>query len=117
MNVTKSKKLYKAKLSYNKEWEIHYRWLRCRDPNGGMCCNTCQKYGKPPAGCRGAWTTRGVKDWNCATELLKHHMCSQWHRDAAVTAAVAEQAESESSVLELLCSSATREAAERQQKN
>ena len=95
MSVTTSKKkLYKAKLSYKKEWEIHYPWLRCTDLNDGMFCNTCKKYGNAPAGCKGAWTTRGVKDWNHATELLKQHMHSQWHRDAAVTAAMAEQAES-----------------------
>ena len=55
-----------------------------------------------PAGCRGDWTTRGVKDWNHATELLKQHIHSQWHRDVAVSA-----------VLELQCSSAAWEAAER----
>ena len=116
MSVTTSKKKYKAKLSYKKEWEIHYPWLH------GMFCKTCQKYGNAPAGCRGAWTTRGVKDWNHATDLLKQHMVSQWHTDAAVTAAavtaaavtaaMAEQAESGGSVLELECSSAAREAAE-----
>ena len=47
-----------------------------------------------------------MKDWNHTTvhtaELLKQHMHSQWHRDAAVTAAMAEQAESGGSVLELV---------------
>ena len=82
-----------------------------------MFCNTCQKYGNTPAECRGAWTTRGVKDWNHATKLLKQHMHSQWHRDAVVAAAMAKQAESGDSVLELQCTSAAQEAAERQQKN
>ena len=82
-----------------------------------MFCNTCQKYGNAPAGCRGAWTTRGVKDWNHATELLKQHMRSQRHRDAALAAAMADQAESEGSVLELQCSSAAWETAEPRQKN
>ena len=115
--TTSKKKLYKAKPSYKKEWEIHYPWLRCTDPNDGIFCNICQKYGNAPAGCRGAWTTRGVKDWNHATELLKQHMHSQWHRDAAVTAAMAEQVESGGSILELQCSSAARGAAELRQKN
>ena len=79
---------------------------------------TCQKYGNAPVRCKGAWTTKGVKDWNHATELLKHqHMHSEWHIDAAVTVAMAEQAESGGSVLELQCSSAAREVAEGQQKN
>ena len=110
--ITTSKKLYKAKLSYKKKWEIHYAWLRCPDSNDGMFCNTFQKYGNAPARCRGAWTTRGLKDWNHATELLKQHMRSQWHRDVVVTAAMAEQAESGVSVLELQCSSAAWEVAE-----
>ena len=35
-----------------------------------------------------------MKDLNHATEFLKQHMYSQWHRDATVTAAMGEQAES-----------------------
>ena len=42
--------------------------------------------GKPPAGSRGAWKTKGISDWNHATELLKHHADCQWHRDATVPA-------------------------------
>ena len=82
-----------------------------------MFCGTCQKWGKSPSRSQGAWTTRGIKDWNHATELLKLHGNSQWHRDAAATAAMAEQAERGKSVLELHCSSAAKEAAERRQRN
>ena len=55
---------------------------------------------------------RGLKDWNHGTDLLKEHTRSQWHRDAAVTAAMAEQDESGGLVLELQCSSAAQEATE-----
>ena len=82
-----------------------------------MFCETCQKWGNPPAGSRGAWSTRGVTDWNHATELLKQHADSQWHRHAAATAAMAQQLESGQSVLELQCSSAAREAVEQRQRN
>ncbi len=82
-----------------------------------MFCGTCKRWGKPPAGSRGAWTTRGIMDWNHATELLKQHADSQWHRDAAAATAMAEQAERGKSALELQCSSAAREAAEKRQKN
>ena len=51
------------------------------------------------------------------TELLKQHADSQWHRDAAATAIMARQAESGKSVLELQCSSAAQQAAERRQRN
>ena len=61
--------------------------------------------------------TRGITDWNHGTELLKQHADSQWYRDAAATAAIAEQAEKGRSVLELHCASAAKEAAERRQRN
>ena len=83
-----------------------------------MFCSICQQWGNPPAGSRGAWTTRGITDWNHASELSKQHSDSMWHRDSATTAAMAQQLESSGqSVLELQCSSAAREAAERRQKN
>ena len=82
-----------------------------------MFCAVCQKWGKPPAGTRGAWTTKGVVDWNHATELLKQHADSKWHRDAAVSAAMAKQAEGGNTVLDLQCSTAALEAQERRQKN
>ena len=82
-----------------------------------MFCETCLKWGNPPAGSRGAWKTRGITDWNRDTELLKQHADSQWHRDAAATAVMARQVESGKSVLELQCSSAAQQAAERRQRN
>ena len=82
-----------------------------------MFCETCLKWGNHPAGSRGAWKTRGITNWNHATELLKQHADSQWHRDAAATAVMARQAESGKSVLELQYSSAAQQAAERRQRN
>ena len=94
-----------------------YPWVTCELSSDGMFCSTCQKWGSPPAGSRGAWTIRGVTDWNHATELLKQHAGSQWHRKAAATAAMAHQAEGGLSVLELQCSSAAHEATELRQRN
>ena len=113
----KKKKLYKAKLSYKKDWETKYPWVYCNNASEGMFCSICKRWGKPPAGSRGAWTTRGITDWNHATELQKQHADSQWHRNAAAMAAMAEQAEKGKSVLELQCTSAAREEAERKEKN
>ena len=115
--ATNEAEVYKSKLSYKKEWESMYPWVTCELPSDGMFCSTCQKWGSPPAGSRGAWTIRGVTDWNHATELLKQHAGSQWHRKAAATAAMAHQAESGLSVLELQCSSAAHEATELRQRN
>ena len=56
-------------------------------------------------------------DWNNATELLKQHADSKWHREAAATSAMARQAESGQSVLELQCSVAAQEATELRQRN
>ena len=87
------KRSYKAKLSYKKEWEKKYLWVTCKDPSDGMFCETCLKWGNPPAGSRGAWKTKGITDWSHGTELLKQHADSQWQRDAAATAVMARQAE------------------------
>ena len=57
----------------------------------------CQKWGKPPSTASGTWTSRGITDWNHATEWLKNHSESKWHQDAVATARMAEQP----SVLEL----------------
>ena len=117
ITASEKKKAYKGKLSFRKEWEKKYPWVTCKDPGDGMFCSVCQKWGKPPAGSRGAWTSKGVVDWNHATELLKQHADSQWHRDSAVVAAMAQQSEGGNSVLQLQCSAAAREAAERRQRN
>ena len=53
-----------------KEWEKKYPLVTCKDPSDGMFCETCLKWGNPPAGSRGAWKTRGITDWNHGTELL-----------------------------------------------
>ena len=99
------KKIYKAKLSYKKEWEKKYPWVICNNPSEGMFRDICQKWGTPPAGSRGAWSTRGITDWNHATKLLKQHADSQWHRDGAVTADMAQEVESGKTVVELRLSS------------
>ena len=65
----------------------------------GMFCNIRQKYGKPPPTARGAWTSRGVTDWNHATELLKLHIQSKWHQDGVITARTSEQAQRTGSVI------------------
>ena len=62
------RKLYKARLSYKKEWEQKYPWVYCDDPKQGMFCKLCQKRGNAPSTVRGAWTTREIQDWNHATE-------------------------------------------------
>ena len=45
--------------------------------------------GNPPATARG--TSRGIKNWNHATELLKLHSESVWHRDATMYCRMTEQ--------------------------
>lgn len=51
------------------DWEKKYHWVTCKNPADEMFCAVCQKWGKPPAGTRGAWTIKGVVDWNYTTEL------------------------------------------------
>ena len=81
-----------------------------------MFCKLCQERGNPPPTARGAWTARGVKDWNHATELLKLHSESQWHKDAMVYCRMAEQGRNQS-VLQMHCSAAAKELEERKERN
>ena len=39
------RKLYKARLSYKKEWAQKYPWVYCDDPKQDMFCMLCQKQG------------------------------------------------------------------------
>ena len=110
------RKLYKARLSYKKEWEQKYPWVYCDDPKQGMFCKLCQKRGNAPSTARGAWTTREIQDWNHTTEQLKEHSQSKCHRDAVIHARMAEQGKDQS-VVQLQCSAAAKEAEERRAKN
>ena len=82
-----------------------------------MFCTICQKRGLPTAGSRGAWTSRGITDWNHANELLRAHEKSRCHRDAATAASMSQQEKCGNSVLELQCSAAAKEAACRAERN
>ena len=108
---------YKSHPTYNSHWEMKYGWVHGDDPKGGMFCRVCQKSGTPPPSARGAWTTRGITDWNHVTEMLKQHNTPQWHRDAVVASRMAEQAATHQNVLQMQCSAAAKEAEERRQRN
>ena len=90
--------------------------MYCNDPKQVIFCKLCQKRGNPPSTARGAWTARGIQDWNHATEQLKERSQSKWHRDAVIHARMAEQGE-EQSVLQLQCATAAKEAEVRRAKN
>ena len=107
------KKIYKSKLSYRHQWEAKYPWVHCEDRQKGMFCRLCQEHGKPPANTRGAWTSRGILDWNHATEMLKLHNDSQWHKDAALVARMAEH----QSVVDLQFAAAARNINAKREKN
>ena len=64
---------------------------------------------------QGAWTIRGVEDWNQATEQLRKHSQSKWHRNAVIYAQMAEQREKQS-FLQLQCAAAVKEAEESEQR-
>ncbi len=48
ISKAKQRKVYKARLSYKKQWEQTYPWVYCKDPSEGMFCKLCQKRGNPP---------------------------------------------------------------------
>ncbi len=100
-----------SRLSFRKEWRNKYPWVMCTE---GMFCSISRK---SPPGSRDGWMSRGITDWRHGTEFLKLHAESQYHRNAAVTASIAQQAESGGSVLETHCSAAARQLEERKQRN
>lgn len=114
-NKSAKKKIYKANLTYKQQWESKYPWVFCNDVKEGMFCKLCQKYGNPPGNACGAWTTRGISRWNYATEMLKLHNESKWHKDAAIAARMAER--QEQSVYSLQCAAAAKELSEKRVKN
>ena len=83
-------KLYKARLSYKKEWEQKYPWVYCDDSKQGMFCKLCQKRGNAPSTARGAWTTRGIQigitllsnSRNIASQNVTEMLLSmlEWHK-------------------------------------
>lgn len=72
-NLSAGEKMYKAKLSYKREWEAKHPWIICKDPNEGISCGICKKWKTPPSESISAWSMRGLTDWNRVSELLKQH--------------------------------------------
>ena len=60
--------------------------------------------------------TRGVVDWNHATELLKQHSGSKWHQDSSITVTMAKHVEKQN-VFETQCTGAAKQAEEQKEKN
>jgi hypothetical protein len=92
-------------------------WVYCNDPDIGMFCKLCQKFGKPPATARGAWTSRGIINWNHATEMLKRHDDSKWHKDGAFAARMAEEASHTGTVLDMHLAASAKQAEEERMRN
>ena len=72
--------------------------------------------GKTTPSTKGGWTARGISDWNHASELIKQHESSRWHKDSIITVRMAQQCEQQC-VAEMYTSAATQEAAKRKEKN
>ena len=116
LQKSQRKRIYKSRLSYRKEWEQKYPWVSCTNVEEGMFCTFCQKSGNSPVTARGAWTTRGIKDWNHATELLKLHNESKWHRDSTVYVRMAEQGEKQN-IIQFQSAAIAKEQEEQRVKN
>ena len=72
---------------------------------------TPHKKWKPPPSAKGGWKTRGIVDWNHATELLKHHSRSKWYQDSSITVRMAMHVEQQN-VMEMQCAGAAQQAEE-----
>ena len=77
----------------------------------------CQKYGQPPLKTKGGWTSRGICDWNHATELLKLHDSAKWHKDAAIAARMVVPSASSGSVVDLCVAATAKQLEEERQRN
>ena len=71
---------------------------------------------RPPVSAKGGWSTRGIVDWNHATELLKQYSGSIWYQDSSITARMAKHVEQQN-VIEMQCAGAARQAEEQKKKN
>ena len=69
-----------------------------------------------PPSAKGGRTTRGVADWNHATDLLKQHCGSKWHQDSSITARMAKHVEQQN-VIDMQCAGAAKQAEEKKKKN
>ena len=81
-----------------------------------MFFSLCKKWGRPPPSAKGGWTTRGIVDWNHATELLKQHSGSKWHHDSSITARMAKHVDQQNGI-EMQCAGAAEQAEEQKKKN
>ena len=89
LSAQQKKKCYKKMLSYKKVWEKAYPRVQCEDPKVGMFCTLCKKWGRPTTSAKDGWMTRGIVDWNHATELLKQHSGPKWHQDSSINVRMA----------------------------
>ena len=81
LSAQQKKKCYKKKLSYKKVWEKVYPWVQCEDPEVGMLCTLCKKWGRPPPSAEGGWRTRGIVDWNHVCDRARESRLIEciWH--------------------------------------
>ena len=117
MSKVAKKLVYKSRLSYKKDWEKIYPWVYCTGPKEEMFCRVCQSFGRPSATARGAWTVKGVTDWNHATEMLKQHNDSKGHKDGAISARMGEQAKETGTVVDLQLAASAKQAEAQRQMN
>ena len=68
--------MYKKNLKFNFKWKDKRNWIEYSKVEGGMFCELCKKFGRPPPSTPGAWVTKPIKT---ATELLRQHDKSDWH--------------------------------------
>ena len=114
LSAQQKKEMLQEKVIYKKVWEKVYPWVQCEYPEVGMFCTLCKKWGRPPPSVKGGWTTRGIVDWNHATELLKQHSGSKWHQDSSITVRMTKHVEQQNAI-EMQC--AAKQAEEQKKKN
>ena len=102
------------KLSYKKVWDKVHPWLQYKDPEVGMFCTLCKKWGRPPpsakvGGGQGELLTGTMPQ-------MKQHSGSIWHQDSSITARMAKHVEQQN-VIEMQCAGAAKQAEDQKKKN
>ena len=76
----------------------------------------CKKWERPPPCAKGGRRTRGIVDWNHATELLKQHSASKWQQDSSMTARMATYLRA-AEYIEIQCVGTAKQAEEQKKKD
>ena len=91
-------------------------WVQYDDPKFGMFCTLGKKWECPLSRQKGGWTTKGIVDRNCTTELQKLNSGFKWHQDSLITATIAKHVVQQN-IIEMQYAGPAKQVEEQKKKN